>query len=260
MENKTVTLKVGDIGVPQDHISFVEEGYGERHFVRSGDVYVEVTSERLTPVYAHRNRSYLIKDTNSFIAYVEKYGDPGKGIIFVDDSRIVMFFEERSRVENVVLPFKLSLEVKSFLGSHGATQFDQKEFVRVLETFPDVVKEHKTLLPVIERLKLEATMEFESNLDDRDHVFMYREKSGKQTARIPKRIVLMLPYFERSKCKTTIETDLEIRKPRNAEERPVFILTDPKHERTYREALEAEVGLIQEALKGWMFVYGTPAV
>lgn len=247
-------------GFPKDHISFKEAGYGERHFVRKGEGYEEVTKPLQEPVRVHKDRSYTVNDSDSFIGYVEEYGDKEKGIIFCGKDNIVMFFDEASRAEKVVLPFQPSLEIRSFLGDiAGSKRFTQKDFAKVLETFPDAVEGQKLLLPCVERLKIETQVEFESSLDERDHMFMYREKDGTQTARIPKQITLVMPFFERSKNKVTILADLDITRPRSADEKPVFTLTNPRHERTHREAIEAEVDGIRDALKGWMFIWGNTA-
>lgn len=243
---------------PKDYLEFVEEGYGKRHFVREGDRYKEVTNPKVTPVRVHKDRSYTTKDTESFIAYVDKYGNPKTGIIFCQDAGLEMYFDESSRTEKVILPFEYSLEYRTFFQrGNDERHFSQKEFVKALETFPDIIEGADLLLPNIERLKLEATVEFESNLDDRDHVFMYREKGGSQTARIPKQLILRLPVFEKAKNKMTVLADLEIQRPKSAEDKPVFILRDPRRERTIRTAMEAEVDTIKKALKNWMFVWGS---
>jgi len=247
-------------GFPKDHISFKEAGYGERHFVRKGEAYDEVTKPLQEPVRVHRDRCYAVNDSDSFVRYIGVYGDEGKGIIFCGNNQLVMFFNEASRAERVVLPFQPSLELKSFLGDGPKKTFTQKAFAKVLETFPDAVEGQKLLLPCVERLKIETQVEFESSIDETDHVFFYREKDGTQTARIPKQITLGIPFFERSKNTVLITADLEITRPKSADEKPVFILTNPRHERTHREAIEAEVEGIRNELKNWMFVWGSPEV
>lgn len=248
----------GEMGVPKDHISFKDGEHGERHFVRKGEGYEEVTKPLPEPVRIHRDRVYRLNDTESFIKYVGKYGNPKKGIIFCGENDLNMFFDEVSRAEKIHLPFSQSLEVMTFLGKTGTKEFTQKEFVKALETFPDVVEGGNILLPNVERLKIETEVNFESNIDQRDHVFMYKERDGSQTARIPKQIVLTLPFFERSSNQTLITADLEIERPRSENEKPKFTLVNPRHERTLREAFNAEVVLIKAALKDWTFVCGNP--
>lgn len=248
----------GEAGFPKDHLSIKDGVHGERHFVREGDGYKEVTNPLPEPIRIHSDRLYQLNDTESFIKYVGKYGNPKKGIIFCGKNAITMFFDEVSREEKIFLPFTHSLELTTYLGPTGRKEFTQKDFVKALETFPDVVEEHRFLLPNVERLKIETQVDFESNLDQRDHVFMYKEKDGSQTARIPKQIVLTLPFFERSKNKVVITADLEIERPRSEDQKPKFILINPRHERTAREAFEVEVEDIKTALKDWTFIWGQP--
>lgn len=248
----------GETGFPKDHISFKDGVHGDRHFVRESEGYKEVTKPLPEPVRIHKDRSYLLTDTESFIKYVEKYGDPKKGIIFCGNNELTMFFDEGSRGEKIHLPFKQSLEVTTYLGTAGKKDFTQKDFVKALETFPDVVEGGNFLLPNIEWLKIDTEVNFESNIDQRDHVFIYKEKEGSQTARIPRQIILSLPFFERSKHKTVITADLDIERPRSADDKPKFTLVNHRHERTVREAFEAEVEAIRTALKNWTFIWGNP--
>lgn len=257
-KKKGVVLKVEETAIPKDNFTIIDKEYGERHFVRHGSHYEEVTKTPIKPVRTHADRQYSIRDTESFIAYVNRYGKDKDGIIFYNDKGLKMLFEESNRKEFVSLPFGSSLELRSFLGEYGTSkEFTQKQFFKVLETFSDCLGEQaKILLPSVERLRLDSQIEFESNIDPHDMIFTYKDKAGLQTTHIPKKLVLTLPYFEGSNILIDLAVDLEVSKPRNENDKPYFTLTDPKAERTERDALDEEINVIKDGLPEWMFVHG----
>jgi hypothetical protein len=127
--------------------------------------------------------------------------------------------------------------------------------VKAFEMFPEACAESMQIIAMAERLKLQTVTDFESSIDPDDHVFMYQEKTGMQTARLPKKIKLLVPYFESGE-KVSIEVDVEIVKPKSAEDKPVFVLKDMKAARTKRDALKAEIEKIRTSLADWMFIQG----
>lgn len=259
METQEIVL-TGKVEKPEDYIKIDDKEYGERHFIREGEGYEEVTKPALNPVRVHADRNYQASEAGSFVKYVLGYGDREKGIIFFNDKGLTMFFNESSRVESVRLPLLSSLELRTFLGDMGnGRRFDQKAIVKAIETFPDVIDGGAIIRTYLEKLKLDTTIEFESDIDTRNHTFVYKEKTGSQTAEIPKQLRLYVPYFEGSANRVEVTVDLDIQRPKSADEKVSFSLTDPKAERTKRDALKLEIDTIQKALVGWMFVQGEPA-
>lgn len=259
MEAQEIVL-TGKAEKPEDYICVIDVEYGERHFVRDGAGYKEVTKPSKKPVRTHSDRSYVVSEAESFISYIERYGNPDDGIIFFNDAGLTMFFEENSRVESVRLPLKPSLELRVFLGDNATGKaFWQKDLVKAFEMFPEVA-DVKTILPYVEKLKLDINTEIESDVDPRNHVFVFKEKQGNQTANIPKQINFRMPYFEGSKVNLDILVDFEIRRPMQPPDKVTFVLGNPKAERTKRDAIKAEIEQIQAALGGWMFVQGEPRI
>ncbi len=253
---ESLELTVGGGVKPDDHLSFNEEGYGERHFVREGNKYEEVTNPSLEPVLVHLLRNYNVNDSRAFIKCVSKYGVADKGIIFYTDKALTMFFDAPSRSESVVLKLSPSLELTTFLGDDGEKSFYQKDFVTALETFPECLSDIESLIPSFEKLKMDTQIDFESNVDDRDLVFIYKEKTGSQTGRIPKEIELTLPFFEGSEKSINVKVTLEVKLPKSQEEKVLFTIKDPRYKRTKRDALEAETTAISGSLKDWTFIHG----
>lgn len=257
-EEKTAALAVIAADRTEDHISFLDETRGRtRHFIRNDESYMEVTDSLLEPERFHKDRSYGVGDMNSFVTYVHKYGDSKDGIIFYSSAGLFMFFDEKNRVETVTLNFKKSIELEAFLYTDGIERsFDQKSFAKLIETFPECIEDHQALLPNVQHIKMDATVDFESKIDDTDHIFLYKEKGGTQTAKLPKRIMLILPYFEGSENKVTIQADLEVYRPKSEDERLRFTLSNPRYQATEREAIELEVSTAKKALSKWFFVKG----
>jgi hypothetical protein len=257
MEGQEIKLTLCGGKKPQDGFSINDKVYGERHFIREGDRYKEVTLPPLIPVRTLKDRSYTVTDSASFVSYVKRYGNPDEGIIFFNSTGVVMFFDEKNRVEKVSLPFAKSLELIAFLGNDNGKEFDQKRLAKTIETFPEVVADSDILLPCLTLLQMSKQVDFESNIDPHNHTFIYKDKSGDQTTRLPKQIVLNLPYFEGSVNKVNVLADFEVEMPTSAGAKPVFRLHNPRAERTEREAVEKEIETIKAELPGWMFVQGS---
>lgn len=264
MDQKEIKLLMSDQTVPVDYILYDDPIYGKRIFVRQGTGYKEETKPTPEPVRIHADRAYTMNDASSFVAAVQKYGDPMSGIIFYDEIGVTMFFDEDSRTEKVSLPLTASHQLGAFfkadedgVGVRGT--FTQKEFLKLLDTYPECISNISTLRPMVEKVQLSTTIDFEANLDPNELTFIYQEKSGgNQTGKLPKKLMLTLPYFEGSMNTVTIAVDLEITKPYSDTEKPIFTLTNINYQRILREALVMEIVELQKLLpEDWIFVHGT---
>lgn len=256
MEKSVLELSLQQKEKTADFFTVQDKDYGERLFVRDGESYKEVTKPQLEPVHIHKNRTYTTHTAEAFISYVGKYGDIREGIIFYSENGLIMFFSEKARDESVNLPFTLSLEVLTFLGPQNLKNFTQKDFVKTLDAFSSIVKDYASIVPNIERLQLKTTLEFDGDTSADTYTFIYQGPSGKQTGSIPKQINLRAPIFEGSKNIFDIKLDLEIKQPQDAKEKAICTLTCPMFDRIRREAVEAEVKDINEALTDWLFIQG----
>lgn len=270
-KTKEVKLVAGEEIIPDDQFTIADKVYGDRHFVRKGEGYEEVTKPPVTPIRVHQDRTYIMSDAASFVTAIEKCGgDPKTGIIFYqgdygkNNTRITMFFDEKTRRESIVLPLTLSLEMQSFFNSDdlaGTGEFDQKSFLKLIDTFPECVSADSMTAAIlrgnVEKMQLSTEIKFESNLDKDNLEFVYKEKTGgAQTGKLPKKLMLTLPYYEGSSNKIEIGVDLEVVMPKNEGEKPVFTITNIKHERTEREALKSEIESLGEELYQWVFCNG----
>ena len=268
MEKNTqeVQLTVGKPVIPDDHITFIDKAYGERHFLRNESGYEEVTNPLVNPVRVHADRKYTMSDSAAFVAAINKSGGvPADGIIFYqgnygqNNTVVTMFFDQNTRQEFIKLPLKNSLELRQFLGKGDEKTFDQKAFLKLIDTFPECLSVDSLPLfrAMVEKLQLSTTIDFESNADKDNLTFIYKEKTGgDQTGRIPKTLELYLPFYEGSDNRIAINVDLEVTTPREEGKKPELKLVNVKHERTEREALKREIASLQESLEGWTFVNG----
>lgn len=257
MDNeKTVKLEFPKHHPGPPAVTIMDKTYGERHFILEGERYVEKTLPPLVPVRCHVDRAYTMHDADSFIAAVNQYGDREKGVVFFDDSGLVMFFDQSSRKERIALPFIPSLEFKSILGDGPGKDFSQKAFLKIIETFPECFSDSAILMANVQRFEASTAIEFKSDIDPANIVYTFQEKSGIQTGKFPKKLPVRLPYFEGSKDRMTIECDFELVTPKNAEEKPRFKVIDPRHERTKRDAIQKQVETIRASLKDWLFLFG----
>lgn len=260
MDENELTLRLDGGAKYADFFVHNDPVYGSRLFVRDGETYKEQTNKAIEPVRCLNDRKYDVRESTSFVEYVKTYGNPAEGIVFYIEKGVTMFFDEKNRVERVHLPFGYSLELQAFLGAEGVKRTHaQKDFVKTIETFPDVVKGIDAVLPHLKLLTMSKQIVFESNIDPDNYTFVYREKGGDQSVNIPKQLTLIMPYIEGSEVKVEIVADLECEMPTGEGQKPTFILTDPRQKRTLKDVLKREIEVIKASLAGWMFVQGGEA-
>lgn len=266
MESKEIKFVMSDQIVPADMLTYKDPVYGERIFIRKGVEYIEQTKSPLQPIRKHADRNYTMNDSASFVSVIKKCVEhAAKGIIFYQEDGITAFLNEDDREEKIALPLKKSLEMQQFFsGSNtvGEGVFNQKSFLKLLDTFPECVSADGTTVQImralVEKMALAVEISFESNLDPENLEFLYKEKAGggNQSGKLPKKITLTMPYYEGSKNKTVIHVDLDIVMPKAEGDKPKITITDVKHARTKRDALEAEIASLKTELTGWLFVNG----
>lgn len=255
-EKQEVELIAKTKEIPIDVFTIDDILYGERHFIRNGENYKEVTKEPKSPVLIHKERDYEVKGTDSFIEYVEEYGVATDGIIFYTDSGVKMYFDESARTDKVSVAFRKSMELVALLdGKQEGKSFTQKEFVEVLETYPEVLGEDNELLIAnLGNIKITKDTNVESNIEPGKIKFMYEEIRGTQSTTIPDRFKLTMPFLENGEL-MDIDVKLEVEVPNANNERLQFKLTCPKFTRYTLEAVEKEIAKIKEKLTGWHFIY-----
>lgn len=261
MEQKEVKLVTGDATVPADMLMYVDPERGQRCFVRKGSEYQEVTKDPKEPLWVHKLRDHAMRDAESFVAFVKQYGDPKKGSVFYSSGAgerftVTMFFDAMNREESVELTFSRSLELQTFLGKGPGAIMNQKQFLKTLETFPECIESVTAIRAMVERLQMSKEIKFESNLDPDNLTFIYSEKGGQQEGKLPKKIMLTLPFFEGSENRIRIEVDLDVEMPKSEGDKPSFKLENVKHARTERDAVKAEIDSMKQKLSGWLFLNG----
>ncbi len=263
-ETQEVRLTVGKSVIPADLLTYDDPVYGKRVFIRTGEQYTEVTKPPKEPIRTHADRTYSMHESGDFVAAIQKCGaKPETGIIFFqgaygqNDTVVTMFFDEKTREEKISLPLQKSLELRQFFNRKpGTGEFAQKDFLKLLDTFPECIENVNTLRPNVEHMQMNATIDFESKIDPNNIVFTYKERGGSQDGKIPRKLKLTMPFYEGSEKRVEIEVDVEINMPKEEGAKPVFTLVNVKHERTEREALKAEIASLQEKLPDWTFVNG----
>ncbi|RJP48754.1 MAG: hypothetical protein C4586_08545 [Anaerolineaceae bacterium] len=270
MEKNTqeVQLTVGKTALPDDHISFKDTTTNqERHFLRGGVGYTEVTKDPITPIRRHNDRLYTANDSEAFVNAINKCGaKPEEGVIFYvgeygrNNTKITMFFDEKTRQERIALPLAISLEMKAIFlnrrGEPGIGEFDQKSLLKLFDTYPECFQNSGLLRGNIALIKMDRELKFESDLDPDNTTLMFADKNGAQISNLPKKLTLTLPFYEGSENKIRIEADFEVEMPKSQDEKPVFKIINVKHERTERDALAQEIATLKTKLPGWVFLNG----
>lgn len=249
----------------EEHFKFTdEETEKERRFVRVSEFgYKEITSASETPPTSHEARTYDVENNDSFVSYIKRHMEADLALISLEASGAMAYFNEKNRKEWVRRKFTLSLEYKKILGAEGSRGFSQKDLLTVIETFPEVFGDD-AIAGNIMLINIKKDVEIESNLDPNNYTFVYKEKTGEQTACLHRFLDLTLPVFEGSNVTHKVKAEFEFKAPTEEGEKFTFTLTNHGHERTIREATEAEIAELKDDLNSdigeadtqWEIIHG----
>lgn len=211
-------------------------------------------------VHQFQGTRYWLNSLASVVDLVKWKGSKEHTVIFYNDEEIQVILDDTvmDRPQDKATygfthsePFK---EWKAVLGD----VLTQKEFVEFLRRRPQgEITEIETLLSTVQRLKLATQIIGDYAYDDNNNIsFMFKIGDTEGSAKLPAVLNVTIPLFNESDKVTKLEVELELRKPKAENEKPVFVLTCPKLNRYLKEAADYEVAKLKGSLDGYLILAG----
>ncbi|MCK5236921.1 MAG: DUF2303 family protein [Deltaproteobacteria bacterium] len=248
MENVMHAATEAGDKLPEQFIHTDGEGKA-RLFVRNGKWTYELqkTNEH-EPPSKHFGRNHSIIDTEGLAAYMNTFMSDVEAITFINSQGIKAYHNAMNREESAERRFRRSLEYKALLGKDGVETFGQKALLTILETYPEVLNvegQDPMLTEKVRIICVQKDITLESNLDPDNLSFIYKEKQGEQSGKMPRKIQLEMPIFEGSPHKYIIDIEVELETDNGNIE---FTLINHRHERDIKLAVQDELETLKDVL------------
>lgn len=216
-------------------------------------------------------RWHQLHDTDSFIAYCERYGKPGKSLVMVDRLRAVVILDEQiteGEREYGIYNFATSKPFDVWRGSIGQ-RVQHADFYDFILTNQHDVQTEKLLMHVA-NANVSVSVKGISLLgrEQTEHGVIFKAAIDSEAVNIPGQFDIALPVLEAdiaAKEVTTFRIDLTPIPPRNPGEKPTlnFVMNCAAMTTAVQERAAVEAGVIREALgdgdEDWCVLSGAPA-
>lgn len=215
-------------------------------------------------VFQPKGTQYRVDSLSSLVDLVKAKGDPQKTVLFYYESGIDVVLDDTIEYRTKDLAFfsfRLSPELEEWnaLMNRWVTQKILIDFLTHREPRELTLVDEVSLINQLEKLKLATTIVGDYQYHDRNNfTVMFKVEDGEGSATLPSVIEVRIPFFLENKdnFSKTIEIELELSKPRSADEKPQFKMTCPKYSRYYREAVENEISKLKQSLSGYLILAG----
>jgi ribosomal protein L24E len=196
---------------------------------------------------------YNFEDIASFVTYCDGDIVPGDGIIFYTSNGLVGLHSRMQPNKNRIhYDFELSPEL---LAWKMARDFTHKKFKKFLEErlgeLTDV-----TIFNSLATLKMNTNITFQSDFDDdRNYGFIYEEKEGKGSSKIPKELTIKVPFFTNDSPQE-IPLRLSVSQPKDPDSKPLFTIEIIREERLLADNVAKLIMDLRKALPEHMILHG----
>lgn len=212
-------------------------------------------------VYQYRGFDYKLDSIQSVIDLVKVKGSKERTVLFYNDSCVQVILDDTVTdrpKDEATYSFKFSDSFSDWRKILGSA-LTQKGFVDFLKRRPyEETTVLEPLLAKVQNLKLMTEIVGEYTYDDNNNIsFMYKTKDGEKMTKLPSVITINLAILNESDFFQSIEFELELKKPKSENEKPVFILTCPKMDQYIKNAVAHEVGILKSALDGYFILAGS---
>lgn len=211
--------------------------------------------------FVFNNHAFVTTSTNSFLSLINRKGSPAATIITYTDEAMFAILDDRviEREQDLVThKFEFDKVFGEWLPVFK-NKMPQKELMKFLQTRPiEEMQAVEPLLMAASHLVVATEISGEYKHDDAQNItvaFKSRDKEG--TARLPKQLLLVTRVLNESDYYQPVEIEVEIVLPKNADEKPYFLLTCPKLTRYWREAVQHEIDQIKAMLPEHLILAGT---
>lgn len=209
---------------------------------------------KATDPFNYLGTTYKTLATEAFVSLIKArktehtvvgYHDTGFSAI-LNDSLL-----DRER-DHVIYEFESSLQMQEWndVLQSGLSQKQLIDFIKCRrDTIPEIPNS-EMLLYNLQNFKFVQNIEADySRTDNNNYTFAFKAKDGEGTVKIPQQFVANIELIKGSGFLQDMEIELEIHRPKNADEKPVFVLSCPKLNRYQEIAKGHEYDKLKELLK-----------
>lgn len=204
--------------------------------------------------------SYKLDTIDAIAELVKFRGKPETTLIFCNEKRIGIILDDSvmDRQQDVArFAFEFSDEYKEWQSVLGQ-QLSQKKFVDFLKLRePEEVDDLDLLLGQTQNLAFATSIVGEFGYEDSNNItVVFKAKDVEGTAKIPQKFFIKIPLVFGSDLKVFMEIQLDLQKPREENQRPLFNITCPKFHRYWNEAVNHETDRLKTLLSDYKIVSG----
>lgn len=211
-------------------------------------------------IHQFRGTNYKLNSIASVIELIKWKGFKEHTVICYNDSSVQVILDD------TIMDRPQDLASYSFVFSDSFSEWkailgqalDQKKFVDFLKRRPaDEAYVVEPLLAQVQNLRLMTEIIGDYSYDDANNLtFMFKTKDGEGMTKLPTVIKLYLILLNESDFTQEVEFELELKKPKSENEKPLFIITCPKLQRYIKDATDHEIDVMKEALPGYLIMAG----
>ena len=197
---------------------------------------------------------YTFKDIISFSAYCAANIDPDAGgiILYTDSGLTGLHNYYMPRGNRAHYNFELSPELMAW---KQAKNYSHKMFRKFLEERLDELVD-TTIFKTLATLKMNTTIHFESDFDDdRNYGFIYQEKDGKGSSKIPKELTIKVPFFVGDPTQE-ISLRLSVSQPKDLDSKALFTVEIIREQRLLVDNVAKLITNLRRALPEQMILHG----
>lgn len=196
---------------------------------------------------------YSFTDIASFTTYCEKIINPEQGIIFYTKKNLVGLHDRLKPTGNAIHHnFELSPELQAW---KNVTNASHKYFRQFLEERLDELLDRE-IFTALAVLKINTAIHFESDFeDDRNYGFVYEEREGKGSSKIPKEFDIIVPFFAGDPPQV-ISLRLDVPSPKSSDAKPSFNIEIIKETKLLADNVSKLIAKLKTDLPAFMILNG----
>jgi len=215
------------------------------------------------PPFNYKGFQYMADSVSSFISLVKSKGNKENAVVFADEAGLFAILDDRvinRNKDSITMDYKYATKVLDYreILEHGKV-FKVKELIDFLKRRDkEEINGYDELLYAVKNFKYVSNITGDFTFDSRNnYTFAINVKECEGTVRIPTSIFVSLPLFRDSEWLQEMEIEIEIQKPKEAQEQPLFMLSCPKFALYEEKAREVEEEKLRKELDGWLVVHGS---
>lgn len=220
-----------------------------------------------TPQDFDRVRSSLLDETkrartftsiDDLAAYLQRWGTQGNTAVYCNKDSIIAILDETNSLQTAKFAVRWSTAFDQWKQALAQT-FNQAAFKEFIERRQVDIVDGISLLNVVENLKLTTTIEHSGQYDnDHNYSVIFKESTGGESAvKIPKHFTVLIPLSDGDQA-YSLQVELKLRKPKNADEKFTFSLKCWELEDVLRDAMNNRIEQLKDLLDGWQIYAGSP--